>query len=54
MKRKLELRRANTAQKIKFPIKNFSSKCDQIHSFLRICKHLLKKFLTENFIFCAV
>ena len=30
------------------------SKCDQIRSFLRIWSHLLKKSLTENFIFCAV
>ena len=30
------------------------SKCEQIHSFLRICSHLLKKFLTKNFIFCSV
>ena len=37
-----------TAQKIKFFIKDFFSKCDQIRSF-----HL-KKSLMENFIFCAV
>ena len=43
-----------TAQKIKFSIKDFFSKCDQIHSFLRIWSHLLKKSLMENFIFCAV
>ena len=42
------------AQKIKFSIKGFFSKCDQIRSFLRIWSHLLKKSLTENFIFCAV
>ena len=34
-----------TAQKMKFSIKDF---------FLRIWSHLLKKFLMENFIFCAV
>ena len=34
---------------MKFTIKNLLSKCD-----LRICSHLLKKFLMENFIFCAV
>ena len=45
---------ANTAQKLKFPIKDFFSKCDQICSFLRIWSHLLKKHLMENFIFCAV
>ena len=44
----------NTAQKMKFYIKDFFSKCDQIRSFLRICSHLLKKSLMENFIFCAV
>ena len=37
-----------TAQKIKFFIKDFFSKCDQIRSFQ------LKKSLMENFIFCAV
>ena len=36
-----------TAQKIKFFIKNFFRK-------LRIWSHLLKKFVMENFIFCAV
>ena len=39
-----------TAQKIKFPIKNFFSKCDQ----LRIWPHLLKKSLMAKFIFCVV
>ena len=39
---------------MKFSIKDFFSKCDQIRSFLRICSHLLKKSLMENFIFCAV
>ena len=43
-----------TAQKMKFYIKDFFSKCDQIRSFLRICSHLLKKSLTESFILCAV
>ena len=43
-----------TAQKIKFSIKDFFSKCDQIRSFLRIWSHLLKKSLMKNFIFCAV
>ena len=42
------------AQKMKFSIKDFFSKCDQIRSFLRIWSHLLKKSLIENFIFCAV
>ena len=45
---------ANTAQKMKFSIKNFFSKCDQILGNLRIWSHLLKKFLKKNFIFCGV
>ena len=40
-----------TAQKMKFSIKDFFSKYDQIHRKLRIWSHLLKKFLMENFIF---
>ena len=40
--------------KIKFFIKNFFSKCDQICRFRRIWSHLLKKYSLENFIFCAV
>ena len=43
-----------TAQKIKFSVKDFFSKCDQTRSNLRIWSHLLKKLLMENFIFCAV
>ena len=43
-----------TAQKMKFSITDFFSKCDQICSFLRIWSHLLKKSLMQNFIFCAV
>ena len=43
-----------TAQKMKFSIKDFFSKCDKIRSFLRIWSHLLKKSLSGNFIFCAV
>ena len=39
---------------MKFSIKDFFSTCEQIHSFLRIWSHLLKKSLIENFIFCAV
>ena len=38
---------------MKFSIKDFFSKCDEIRSFLRIWSHL-KKSLMENFIFCAV
>ena len=36
-----------------FSIKDFSSKCEQIRSFLRICLYLLKKSLTENFFLCS-
>ena len=44
-----------TAQKMKFSIKDFFSKRDQIRIFLRIWLHLLKKFLMENFVFlCSV
>ena len=43
-----------TTQKMKFSIKGFFSKCDQIRKKLRIWSHLLKKSLMENFIFCAV
>ena len=39
---------------MKFSIKDFFSKCDQIRRKLRIWSHLLKKSLMENFIFCAV
>ena len=42
---------SHTVQKMKFSIKVFFSKCDQIRSFLRIWSHLLKKSLMENFIF---
>ena len=39
---------------MKFSIKDFFSKCDQIRSELRIRSRLLNKSLIENFIFCAV
>ena len=39
---------------MKFCIKDFFSKCDQIRRNLRISSHLLKKTLMENLIFCAV
>ena len=39
---------------MKFSIKDFFSKCDQICSFLRIWPHLLEKSLMKIFIFCAV
>ena len=43
-----------TAQKMKFSIKDFFSKCDQIRRKLSIWSHLLRKSLIENLIFCAV
>ena len=43
-----------TAQKMKFSIKDFFSKCDQIRGFLQIWSHLLKKSIIKNFIFCSV
>ena len=43
-----------TAQKMKFSIKDFFGKCDQIRRKLRIWSHLLKNSLMENFIFCVV
>ena len=36
---------------MKFSIKDFFTKYDQIRSFLRIWSHLLKKSLMENFVF---
>ena len=41
-------------KKMKFSIKDFFSKCDQIHRKLRIWSHLPKKSLMGNFIFYAV
>ena len=44
-----------TAQKMKFSMKYFFSKCDQIRSFQRIWLNLLKISLLKNFIFlCSV
>ena len=48
------IRDVNTALKMKFFIKDFFSKCDQIQSFFWIWSHLLKKSLMENFIFYVV
>ena len=45
---------AGTAQKIKFSIKNFFSKCDQIRNFQQIWSHVLKKSLMESLNFCAL
>ena len=41
-------------KKMKFSIKDFFSKCDQIRRKLRIWLHLLKKSLMDNFTFRAV
>ena len=49
-----QLKYGVTAQKMKFSIKDFFSKCDQIHGKLRFWSNLLKKSFIENFIFCAV
>ena len=51
---RLYQRTTHTAQKVKFSIKDFFRKCEQICSFLWIWSHLLKKSLMENFILCAV
>ena len=48
---KSKFEKNDTAQKMKFSIKDFFSKCDQIRRFLRILLHLLKKSVMENFIF---
>ena len=42
-----------TAQKMKFSIKGFFSKCDQIQSFFQIRSDLLKKSLMLHFL-CSV
>ena len=39
---------------MKFSIKDFFGKCDQIRMKLQIWSHLPKKSLMENFILCAV
>ena len=39
---------------MRFSIKDFFSKCDQIPRKLRIWLHLLKNSLMKNLIFCAV
>ena len=40
-----------TAEKMKFAIKDFFGKCDQVSTFLRIWKLLLKKILNEKVYF---
>ena len=44
---------AYTAQKMKFFVKDFFSKCDQLRRKLRIWSHLLKISLMESFFFCV-
>ena len=44
----------NNAEKMKFLIKDFFSKCDQIRRKLRILSRLPKRPLMENFIFSAM
>ena len=39
---------------MKFSIKDFFRKCDQIRNFLGIWSYLLKKIFMENFMFSAV
>ena len=46
-----KLNKVNHFAKMKFYIKHFANKCDQIRSFLRIWSHLLEKSTMENFIF---
>ena len=43
-----------TAQKIKFTIKDFVSKCYQSHSFLLIWRHILNNSLWKTSLFCTV
>ena len=51
---KPQLSSSYIAEKMKFYITDFFSKCEQIHSLMWIWSYLLNKFLLENFIFCAV
>ena len=46
--------RISLYKRMKFSIKDFFSKCDQILRKLQIWSHLLNKSLMENFNFCAV
>ena len=50
----ISVEKVGAAQKIKFSIKDFPSKCDQIRSFPRIWPDLPKKSLIGNFLFCTV
>ena len=44
----------STVLKMRFSMKDFFSKCDQIRRKLWIWSHLMKKSLMENLIFCVV
>ena len=44
----------STAQKMKFPVKDFFSKCDQISQETADLVTLTEESLEENFIFCVV
>ena len=44
----------STVRKMKFSMKDFFSKCSQIHRKLWIWSNLLKEFLMGNFISCSV
>ena len=46
--------RTYPAQRMKFSIKDFFGKCNQIRRKLRIWSHLLKKFLMKNIVFWSV
>ena len=48
------LKTHHTAQKMKFSIKDFFSKCDEIPRKMWIWPHLLKKSFMENLFFCTV
>ena len=48
----LDISSTSIAKKMKFSIKNFFGKCDQICSFL--WSRLLNKSFMKNFIFCVV
>ena len=38
-----------TAQNMKFSVKGFLSTVEQIRSFLWVCSHIVRKYLTESF-----
>ena len=50
----LERTEINNAQKMKFSVKDFSSKCDQIRRKSWIWSYFPKKSFMENFIFFAI